>query len=142
MLLSAAATSSAFHPRTLQFDGFIQGKHVTILIDSGSTHSFLDSQFAQSLSGVQQMSSFVSVKVANGSSVTCSSHIPCAEWTIQGYSFHSTLKLIPIGTYDMIVGMDWLQAFSPMKVHWTQKWIQIPYGPHQVVLHSVLPDLE
>jgi hypothetical protein len=142
MLLSAAATSSAFHPRTLQFDGFIQGKQVTILIDSGSTHSFLDSRFAQSLSGVKPMPSSVSVKVANGSSVTCSTHIPCAEWTIQGYSFHSTLKIIPIGTYDMIVGMDWLQAFSPMKVHWTQKWIQIPYGPHQVVLHGVLPDLE
>lgn len=119
MLLSAAATSLAIHPCTLQFDGLIQGKQVKILIDPGSTHSFLDSQFAQSLSGVQQMNSPASVKVANGSSITCSSHISCAEWSIQGYSFHSTLKLIPIGTYDMIVGMDWLQAFSPMKVHWT-----------------------
>lgn len=43
MLLSASATSIAMHPHTLQFEGFIQGKPVMILIDTGSTHSFLDS---------------------------------------------------------------------------------------------------
>jgi hypothetical protein len=103
MLLSAATTSTAVHPRTLLFDGIIQGKAVKILIDSGSTHSFLDCQSAQSLDGVKPMQCTASVKVANGSSVACASHIPCAEWSIQGYSFHSTLKIILIGTYDMIV---------------------------------------
>ena len=40
----------------------------------------------------------------------------------------------------MILGMDWLQAFSPMKVHWLQRWVQIPYGPHTVVLHGSLSE--
>ena len=79
-----------------------------------------------------------SVKVVDGGSVPSTAQIPYVEWSIQGYVFHSTLKLIPIGTYDMILGMDWLQAFSPMKVHWLQRWVQIPYGPHTVVLHGSL----
>ena len=69
------------------------------------------------------MSVPTSVKIADGGSVPCTAQIPYAEWSIQGYVFHSTLKLIPIGTYDMILGMDWLQAFSPMKVHWLQRWV-------------------
>jgi hypothetical protein len=39
-----------------------------------------------------------------------------AVWSIQGYEFHSNLKVLPLASYDMILGMDWLEAFSPMKV--------------------------
>ena len=123
MLLSAAAVSPSFHPRTLQFQGMLQGKSINILLDSGSTNSFLDTNLAASFQGVQQLSVPTSVKIADGGSVPCTAQIPYAEWSIQGYVFHSTLKLIPIGTYDMILGMDWLQAFSPMKVHWLQRWV-------------------
>lgn len=40
----------------------------------------------------------------------------------------------------MIIGMDWLQAFSPMKVHWQDKWMLIPYGSVQIALQGILPD--
>lgn len=40
----------------------------------------------------------------------------------------------------MIVGMDWLEAFSPMKVDWLNKWMSIPYGPRHVVLQGLLLD--
>ena len=49
-----------------------------------------------------------SVKVADGGLVPCTAQIPYAEWSIQGYVFHSSLKLIPFSTYGMILGMDWL----------------------------------
>ncbi|XP_066354763.1 uncharacterized protein [Miscanthus floridulus] len=140
MLLSAAAAATPFHPRKLQFHSSIQNRAITILLDSGSTNSFLDTSVAESLSGVQPLQSPVSVKVASGASVACTSQIQCAEWYIEGFKFHSTLKILPIGTYDMIFGMDWLQAFSPMKVNWLQRWIQIPYGPENVVLQGALPD--
>lgn len=117
------------------------GHHISILVDSGSTNSFLDNQVASSLTGVQPLSSPSLATVANGGSVSCEAQIPYVEWSIQGYTFHSTLKFIPIGTYDMILGMDWLQAFSPMNVHWVQKWIQIQYGPHSIVLQGVLPEV-
>jgi hypothetical protein len=40
----------------------------------------------------------------------------------------------------MILGMDWLEAFSPMKVHWANKWISIPYGDRQILLQGLLPE--
>ena len=37
----------------------------------------------------------------------------------------------------MIVGMDWLEAFSPMKINWLQRWISLPYGRSTTVLHGM-----
>jgi hypothetical protein len=41
----------------------------------------------------------------------------------------------------MIVGLDWLEKFSPMKVHWKQKWLVIPYKGSSVMLHGSLPEI-
>jgi hypothetical protein len=42
----------------------------------------------------------------------------------------------------MIVGMDWLEAFSPMKIHWLQRWISFPYGHSTAVLHGLSPSTQ
>jgi len=42
----------------------------------------------------------------------------------------------------MILGFDWLSSFSPMQVHWAQKWISIPYQGTTAMIYgddSVLP---
>jgi hypothetical protein len=52
--------------------------------------------------------------------------LPAAEWSIhQGTQFVTDLKVLPLPYYDMIIGMDWLEWHSPMKVDWLSKWIVI-----------------
>lgn len=41
----------------------------------------------------------------------------------------------------MILGLDWLEAHSPMEIHWAQKWIQLPYQGTSVQLVGILPKL-
>lgn len=118
--------------RTMQFLGSIEGHDILILIDSGSSHSFINNSVASKLSGVCGLPATISVQFTDGNSVPCSQEIPIAVWSVQGYEFHSNLKVLPLGSYDMILGMDWLEAFSPMKVHWSQKWISILYGLGQL----------
>lgn len=36
----------------------------------------------------------------------------------------------------MVVGMDWLESFSPMRVDWAQKWLIIPYQGSFVLLQG------
>lgn len=36
--------------------------------------------------------------------------------------------------------MDWLEAYSPMQVHWRLKWLAIPYEGRIHVLQGQLPD--
>jgi hypothetical protein len=45
--------------------------------------------------------------------------------------------LLPLSTYDIILGMDWLQLFSPMKVDWKNHWLTIPYHEVTVHLHGI-----
>ena len=56
------------------------------------------------------------------------------------YQFSSDLKIIPLSSYDIILGMDWLEAYSPMKVHWGHKWMAIPYQGSAVLLYGSWPE--
>jgi hypothetical protein len=66
MLLSMEAVSASHSSRTLKFQGEIQGHSVVILVDSGSSHSFVNQSLASSLTGVSALSKSVIVQVANG----------------------------------------------------------------------------
>lgn len=60
---------------------------------------------------------------------------------MQSFRFSSNLKIHPLHSYDMVVGMDWLESFSPMQVHWRRKWLSIPYGTSEAKLQGVLPQV-
>lgn len=72
--------------------------------------------------------------------VQCSSVALGCCWTMDSQSFTHHLKILPLHAYDIIVGMDWLEQFSLMRVDWKMKWMQIPVGKEIVTLHGC-PDL-
>lgn len=83
------------------------------------------------------MTKELSVQVANGCQMQCTQQLVGAVWSLGQCEFQSTLRVLPLLTYDLIVGMDWLEQFSPMEVHWTEKWVVIPYRGTQVKLFGL-----
>jgi hypothetical protein len=75
--------------------------------------------------------------VANGSQLQCTHQVIDACWSISGVSFSSTLKVLPLPTYDLIIGMYWLEAHSPMWIHWSHKWLCIPLRNSTVMLRGI-----
>ncbi|CAN6343657.1 unnamed protein product [Urochloa humidicola] len=73
LALSEAAVTGAEAPQTMRFQGMIQDKEVSILIDSGSSNTFVSSELAAQLKGVSLLKEPVMVKVANGEKMTCQS---------------------------------------------------------------------
>lgn len=136
LALSLAAVSGVPVPRTMCFWGQLGDQHIHILLDSGSSHTFISSAVAVHCSVLQPLIPHVNVQVANGQVLSCSSHIPAAIWSIQGCQFSSDLIVLSLSSYDMILGLDWLESHSPMEVHWGQKWIQIQ---HQGATVQLLP---
>jgi len=141
LALSQVAFGGTEGPRTMCFQGTIQNHHLLILVDSGSSHSFLSSHIADKLQGVQFLPSAISVQDANGGIMQCATHLPRASWSIQDFNFSSDLQVLPLQHFDLILGMDWLESFSPMKFHWKLKWMSIPYGNSTVLLHGLLPQV-
>jgi hypothetical protein len=101
----------------------------------------VSADLAVKLEGVSSVHSPVSVKVANGEILSCTSQIAQAKWVMAGYSFKSDLNVLRLSSYDMIVGMDWLERYNPMKVHWKHKWMSIPYEGATALLCADMHEL-
>uniref|UniRef100_A0A8R7U6G6 Retrotransposon gag domain-containing protein n=1 Tax=Triticum urartu TaxID=4572 RepID=A0A8R7U6G6_TRIUA len=118
MHLSVNALSGADHPRTIRLRALIGNQVVLILLDSGSTHSFMDSALLPRIQVTpQQLSKEISVTVANGEKLLCNSEVPQLNWWIQGHTFEYDFKVLDLGGYDLILGMDWLEAQGEMTCH-------------------------
>lgn len=124
----------------MKFRDSIQDTAITMLMDSGSSNYFISEKVACQLQGVFPVQRPISVQVAGGGLLQCSSELKNASWSIGSVSFQSDLKILPLAAYDLIIGMDWLESFSPMHVHWQQKWLAIPYDSNTVVLQGLAPD--
>lgn len=106
--LSTAAVTGCPSPKTMCLLGSLQGHPISILVDSGSSHTFLSTKLSPMLQGVCPLSQPIQVQVANGAVLSCSTYIPQAQWSVQGYNFVTDLKLLPLPSHDMILGLDWL----------------------------------
>lgn len=135
----SADTIAGSGVKTLQFQGSFHQQPVMILLDSGSSLSFVSHQLISRLSIATTECQSLSVRVANGDVMQCTTCLPGAVWTIQQYQFTHDFQVLPLTAYDIILGMDWLQLFSPMKVDWSQRWLAIPYNGATVRIQGVLP---
>lgn len=108
-----------------------------MLIDSGSSHSFISATLAARLTGVVASDRPLQVRIADLGHLCCAQEVPNCEWWVQGNKFSSTFKVLSLGYYDMIVEMDWLEAHSPMDVHWGLKQLQFLYKGKSVLLKGV-----
>jgi hypothetical protein len=141
VLLSQEASATKCSATTFKLHGTIQGVSLLVLLDSGSSHSFLNVAHHSLLSGFTVLQQPLHVLVANDSIIQCTEELLDAAWYLQGFQFRSTFKVIPIPCYDLILGMDWLEDHSPMHVDWKHKWMFIKYHDQPTVICYVQPVL-
>lgn len=137
MAISVQAISGSECKGTIRLQGWLQKRQVLMLVDSGSTHSFINAELAKNMEGAQPLGKEVQVRVADGSVLQCASVIPNCTWWIQGCSFHSDLRVLQLGSYDVILGMDWLSMHSPMEVDWVRKSMSFEYQGLPIHLQGV-----
>ncbi|CAH9098317.1 unnamed protein product [Cuscuta europaea] len=100
---------------TIKLLGQVENKDIVIMIDSGSTHSFLDPKIVKDMATVECVKSPpLKVTVANGNEFSCDLVCPKFEWTVQGETFVKEMRLVRMGGYDMVLGMDWIHQFTPV----------------------------
>jgi hypothetical protein len=106
---------------TMRLKGKVQKYEVIVLIDSGSSTSFIS--VAVKLKGAQPLNKRLRVKIADGKVLEDTKFFPQCKWSCQASKFCTDFKVLPLDCYDVIIGMDWLDANSPMRVDWVQKWM-------------------
>jgi hypothetical protein len=138
--ISQAALEGSEAPNTFRLVGQIQKQQVMILVDSGSSHCFVSESLAASLEGAQRARRPVKVKIADGGELLCDRELVGCQWWCQGATFSSHFKVLPLGGYDVIIGMDWLQAHNPMGLDWVGKRMAFWDNGKLVLLTGVRSD--
>lgn len=80
MAISRSTLSGGVSAKAFQLRAWIQGKEVLMLVDSGSSTSFINHSLAQRLEGVQPLPRVYKVRVADGGELSCSSSVPGCRW--------------------------------------------------------------
>jgi hypothetical protein len=110
--LSEATLQGIESSMSMRFWGSIQGRDILIL-DSGSSSTFISSALAALLSGVSPLDKSVFVKVASGQKILCVSQIQQVVWHIQDFQFCSDLQVLSLDHFDMILGYNWCSRSAP-----------------------------
>jgi hypothetical protein len=93
--LSEDAVAGSESPKSMRLLGQMQGNSILILVDSGSSNTFISTKLASHLEGVSRLPVPLSVRVANGTPVQCPYQLPQAQWGVQGIQFTLDCKVLP-----------------------------------------------
>lgn len=75
--------------------------------------------------------------MADGTKLTIDKKISKLVWWTQGHQFTSDARVLPVGCYDLILGMDWLEQFSPTWVDWRGKKMGFTYNGTRITLSGI-----
>ncbi|XP_035551124.1 uncharacterized protein LOC118349695 [Juglans regia] len=105
--ISLAAIAGTPTMRTMRLLGSLCGEQMVILVDSGSSHNFIDSALAAKLQLPIDYSANLKVRVANGQGLNSEGICKTAQLKVL------TLCLDLAG-YDIVLGVQWLETLGPI----------------------------
>jgi hypothetical protein len=92
--------------KTMRLKATIQQQEMLVLIDSGSSGTFINSTVVQQLGLPITAAPLTHVTVADGGKLTSEGVVENLQWWTQGHCFTTSAKVLQLGYYDMILGMD------------------------------------
>ncbi|KAI3695188.1 hypothetical protein L1987_78177 [Smallanthus sonchifolius] len=104
----------------------VNSQYASILFDTSADKSFVSLNFEPLLAKTRsQLVKTFTVEIANGDSLTIDSIIYDCSLELNDHSFPINLVPIPLGSFDIIIGMDWLSNHHA-EVICFEKCIRIP----------------
>ncbi|WVZ78969.1 hypothetical protein U9M48_026604 [Paspalum notatum var. saurae] len=112
--LSLNALAGTEGNECLKLRAIVNKKVLLMLIDSGSSHSFVSNAFVTKAGLIPQAAPSREVKVANGQVLTSDKVVLNMSWWCQGYTLTTDMRVLDIDAYDAILGLlVKLQGLSP-----------------------------
>jgi hypothetical protein len=98
-----------FQSHMIEVEGMINNRPLVILIDSGASHSYVDPRVVESLHLMKSKheKSWL-VQLATGTKRKVTELVKYCSVDMKGVSTKAELNILPLGSYDCLIGMDWL----------------------------------
>eukprot|EP00253_Pinus_taeda_P010551 PITA_10551 len=103
-----------YQPTMVEFEGKISYLTITVLIDPGATFSYVSPKIIErcKLQPIRFKKPWL-VQLATGAKRRVTEKIKDCSLTIAGESVVTDMNVLPLGSYDVLIGMDWLER------HWS-----------------------
>jgi hypothetical protein len=100
-------------PQTLRMLGHINKQPLNVLIDSGSTHNFIQDRIAKSLGLSMEPTQSFQVLVGNGEELNCAHMCHQTPLYIDYHLFLVDLFVLPLSGAELVLGVQWLKTLGP-----------------------------
>ncbi|MCH81628.1 hypothetical protein A2U01_0002419, partial [Trifolium medium] len=114
-------------PQTLRVLGHIRKQPVSILIDSGSTHNFIQDRVVKQLGLSTDPAGSFQVLVGNGEELQCSSMCSNVSLSLGPHTFSVDLFVLPLSGAELVLGVQWLKTLGPIVTDYTQLTMSFSY---------------
>ena len=108
--LSLHAMSGAKAPSTMRLMAWIGRHKVTLLVDSGSSHNFVNANIIKKIELRGVAVEPFEVKVANGEKLKCDEVVRDVKLNVQGVMIVMDLHVLTIVGLDVVLGIAWLKS--------------------------------
>jgi hypothetical protein len=98
-----------YQSHMIEVEGMINNQTISILIDSGAIHSYIDPKMVESLHFPRRKhgKSWL-VQLATGGKRKVNEMVKSCLMDMNGLNTREDLNILPLGSYDYLIGMDWL----------------------------------
>ncbi|KAM1314519.1 hypothetical protein ACFX2I_018122 [Malus domestica] len=124
--------------RTMKVDGQLNGHHVRILLDSGSTHNFIDSKLLKQWGQPVSPTTNFEVMIADGGKICSSGCCMDATLSLGGYTCHVDFFSLPLGGCDVVLGVQWLSTVSLVLWDFQLLTMEFTKDHHRYILSSTV----
>ncbi|KAF3780093.1 hypothetical protein EJ110_NYTH40030 [Nymphaea thermarum] len=118
--LSMQAINGSTGSSALKLRGHIRHKPALILLDTRSTATFINSKLVDALHLDVLDYPEMTIALANGTRVVCSKTCPDLSWEMCRSHFRRDFRILNLGTYDIVLGIDWMQEVNPITFNFVQ----------------------
>ncbi|GJR75602.1 putative reverse transcriptase domain-containing protein, partial [Tanacetum coccineum] len=122
---------------------FLLNQHlVRVLFDSGADRSFISLSLASMLNIPSiTIDTFYNIEMADGNLVSTNTVIKGCTLTLLNQPFEINLMPIKLGSFDVVIGMDWLSKYHA-KILCDEKVVHIPIDGETLIIRADEKSLE
>ncbi|GJR01710.1 putative reverse transcriptase domain-containing protein [Tanacetum coccineum] len=114
----------------------LNNHYASILFDTGADRSFISTAFSSLINiAPTPLENSYDVELADGKLVGIDTIIRGCTLNFLNHPFNIDLMPVELGSFDIIIGMDWLRKYHAVIVC-DEKLVQIPYGNETLIFHG------
>ncbi|GJZ89534.1 putative reverse transcriptase domain-containing protein [Tanacetum coccineum] len=107
------ANEAGQNPNVVTGTFSLNNHYATVLFDSGANYSFISTNFMPLIDVKPSVLNYIyEIEVANGQIVKINKIMRKCNLVLEGHPFSIDLILFGHGSFDMIIGMNWLSKFK------------------------------